>query len=201
MIVCMTEQVNEMERRRTDLITLLNKHGVPYEKWGTGSAKALDHLLSEVLGGETILEETGNGELVRKVEVVGVDVRYISTDGAEYQLVEDRQEFADGRVRRRMLASSLTEKMKPGEEPTESAQRAVEEELRVSGKTTMERLGTNRTAQVSPSYPGLKAQFVLHTFRTYLKPEQYQPQGYQEIQPDKTTYFAWKPIAKAPTAV
>jgi len=49
-----------------------------------------------------------NGKLVRRVELVHVDVRYTAGD-TELQLVEDRQEFIDGRIRRREL-TGISEK-------------------------------------------------------------------------------------------
>jgi hypothetical protein len=54
----------------------LEEAGIDVTSWGTGKAKTLDNLLAEVKGGETVLETSDDGELLRVVVVGGADLYY-----------------------------------------------------------------------------------------------------------------------------
>ncbi len=178
----------ELAAQVEEVTDRLQAHGIPLEQWGVGKAKTVTHLAKEILEGETVLTEK-SGELLRSVELVHLDVRYVS-DGVELQLLEDRQEFADGRERRRGLAG-LSEKMKPGEDPLSSARRALGEELGVNSENEVQDLGSEQESQTSPSYPGLTTEYTRHEMRTYLPKEAFKPEGYVERQQDKSTFFVW----------
>ena len=100
----------------------LLRFDIPLSEWGKGSAKNIRHLQKEIDDKETVLEER-NGELIRKVSVVAVAV-----ENNGKRLVEDRQEFSDGRVRRRGTRR-CGEKCIAGETSEQSAIRCLEEEL------------------------------------------------------------------------
>ena len=140
--------------------------------------------------GETILEEH-HGSLRRALSLVSITV--ISPHGEH--LVEDRQVFMDGRVRRRGL-DALAEKFKPGEDPTEAARRALEEELGLSPRVVelLHFSEGSRTEKVeaSPSYPGLTSVYRTTHFTVTLPLEAYKSDGYVEHQADKCTYFLWQ---------
>ncbi len=164
--------------------------GIPVDAWGQGTAKTIGHLLKEVDGGETVLTQRGQ-ELLRQVGFAAVNVVY--RKGREvYELVEDHQEFRDGRVRRRDTGSSISEKIQPGEDPKDAAERALREELGVSGQVNLKSGKKTEELKESPSYPGLRTQYLRHDFSAELKPDQYSPDGYVEEQDDKTTYFVWR---------
>ncbi len=169
----------------------LEKHGISTENWGVGKAKTLEHLVKEVLAGETHLVESGN-ELLRRVEFVHVEV-YFSKDGVTFQLIEDRQEFSDGRTRRRGL-SGVSEKMSPNENVMNAITRALREELGVTHSTDIEYIGREDETIDSPSYPGLKTEYKKHEGSVNLSERDFNPSGYIEVQKDKKTFFVWKQI-------
>lgn len=174
----------------TGFSNYLRDFGIPVERWGQGAAKTVGHLLREVSAGETVLTQRGR-ELLRQVGFAAVTVTY--RDGREvYELCEDRQEFNDGRVRRRDTGSSVSEKIQPRENPRAAAERALREELGISSGVNLK--GGKETEEIkeSPSYPGLPTQYLRHDFSAELKPDQYLPGGYVETQEDKTTYFVWR---------
>ena len=176
------------------LISKLKEYKIPFESWGTGYSKTTEHLFDELKNDEcSIIDE--QGYLIRYIEFVGVRVFYTDRDGTKYYLKEDRQVFKDGRERRRTMASSVSEKMKFGEDPMLSAFRGVEEELGIKLKDGQ--LLKHRDLQYdggSQSYPGLKSKYKGHVFNCNLRREQYRPQGYVEVQKDKSTYFVWEKI-------
>lgn len=168
----------------------LTGFGIPVGVWGQGAAKTIGHLLQEMNDGETVLTQRGR-ELLRQVGVAAVDVTH--RDGREvYELVEDRQEFRDGRVRRRDLGSSVSEKIQPGENPTDAAERALREELGITGRVNLKGGNMSEEIKESSSYPGLRTQYLRFGFQAELSDDQFSPNGYVEKQPDKITYFVWQ---------
>jgi hypothetical protein len=174
-----------------DLESKLVKYSIPIQHWGTGQAKTTTHLLDELDNDECIIKDEG-GYLVRYVEFVGIRILYKDENGVTWLLKEDRQEFKDGRVRRRDIQSSVSEKMKAGENPNISAVRGIEEELGIEvGISQLKKLRPLYYDGGSQSYPGLKSKYVGHHFTCYLTPEQFMENGYVEIQKDKSTFFKW----------
>jgi hypothetical protein len=168
----------------------LVQHGIQVDRWGQGSAKTVEHLEEEILSGESRLVSE-KGTLYREIEFVMSDVLYSSGD-AVWRLVESKQVFQDGRVRVRQKDSSVSEKMKPGEDPVLGLIRGIEEELGFRpDPEQIERLGILEEEQESKSFPGLRTRYRGHRFQCYLTDLQWNPAGYQERQPDKTTWFSW----------
>ncbi|MDO8495093.1 MAG: hypothetical protein Q7S32_01010 [bacterium] len=186
------EAVQSFQTER-GLIDYLRNFNISVETWGQGSAKTVGHLLKEIEQGEMALVPLGK-ELVRQVEIASVDV-YFQDGNDRYRLVEDRQEFKDGRVRRRSPRGSLSEKMKSGENSSEVAKRAVVEELGIESEVQVSEGEIIEELEDSLSYPGLKAQYVLHVFSVELDQDQFSADGYREDQEDKTTYFIWRKIS------
>ncbi len=179
---------------RRDVMALLVLHTIPFEQWGTGSAKTLDHLLREIAEGETLLEVNESGMLVRKVRITYVDIYCIAPDGKRLKLVEEKQIFKDGRERRRILDGSIAEKLKATEAPNhDMVQRAISEELGIEVDVPVQTRGSRETMEDSPSYPGLAMQASNYHFDIELPGEHYKPEGYIEHQKDKDTYFVWIP--------
>ena len=174
-----------------ELIAQLNDYGISVEEWGSKHAKSPIHLLNEITGKEcSIVDE--NGQLIRYIEFVGVKVYYDDEDGNRWYLKEFEQIFKDGRVRKRSMKSSVSEKMKAGEDPLESALRGVKEELGIdvveSQLTGRRDISFNGDSQ---SYPGLQTKYKGYQFTTIFNNEQYKAEGYVEVQEDKSTYFKW----------
>lgn len=162
--------------------------------WGTGEAKTLAHLQREIESGECVLCTDEAGKLLRRVVVAGADVYYQSLDGKKYRLKEDRQVFKDGRERRRDLGQAVIEKMKPNEDPRVAVIRGIQEELGISNEITLTKTSTDVRQVISPSYPGLESEYVRHIFQVTLIDQQFNPNGYVEKQPDKSTYFVWEKV-------
>ena len=172
----------------------LESAGIDTSIWGTGQAKTLTHLQNEIQDGETVLITDQTGKIIRQVLVGVAIIYYDSPDGKKYQLREDKQIFKDGRQRKRNLKEAVSEKMKPNENPTEAMSRGISEELGISSKINLTKLGVDEKTFTSPSYPGLVSKYVYHRFQVMLDDEQFNPKGYIENQSDKSTYFIWKAI-------
>lgn len=155
----------------------------------TAKAKSLEQLATELKRGECRLVEHPHGQLVRQVEVVQV-LLWIRRDGERLYLREDRQELANGEIRRRNLDASLAEKMVTGEDPLDAAKRALAEELGVACDFGLGAPKLSSTAATSPSYPGLQSLYRLHRFEAEL-PAWHVRSHYVEVQSDKTNYWTW----------
>lgn len=195
----MPEQVGQSEEVATveALADLLVAAGVDLSTWGTGSAKTVAQLLNEMRTGEsqvTFHPETG---VQRAVRVAWVDVIYLDGQGNIYQLVEDRQEYRDGRLRKRQLPSSLGEKFKPGENPDDAAARALQEELGVTTFKSLHAVGQEQELFTPDSYPGLATNYETYSFVAVLDDQGFKADGYIEPQADKVNYYIWEQIREA----
>ena len=175
-----------------ELTQKLIEYSIPVNEWGTGYAKTIEHLFDEIQNEECIIREI-DGYLVRSIEYVGVRILYKDENGITWLLKEDRQEFKDGRVRRRDMPSSVSEKMKFGEDSTISAIRGIKEELGIDiDITQLIKQRPHFYDGGSQSYPGLKSKYKGNHFTCYLTEYQFNPDGYIERQKDKSTFFIWK---------
>lgn len=185
------EEFTEDINNTNELIAKLRQYHIPVDEWGVGQAKTPQHLLNEINDKECSIEDE-NGKLVRYIEFVGVKVYYIDENENLYYLKEFEQIFRDGRVRRRTMKSSVSEKMKSGEDPLESAIRGISEELGIDVEKSQLKDGKEISFNGdSVSYPGLQTKYKGYQFTIYLTKEQYNPDGYVEEQEDKSTYFKW----------
>ncbi|HJZ04801.1 hypothetical protein A2634_00945 [Candidatus Amesbacteria bacterium RIFCSPHIGHO2_01_FULL_48_32] len=175
-----------------ELKEFLNSRKIPYEEWGTGESKTLAHLLTEIRSGEVKIEDSGK-KVLRSVKGVGINVFFSQGQGV-LKLVEEKQVFSDGRERRRSLSTSIGEKMRPGELPDEAAIRTLKEELGIIGVALFNTGVEDREQILSTSYPGLWSKYKVYIYETRLSPYHFRPEGYVEVQDDKTSYFIWQPI-------
>jgi hypothetical protein len=187
------EEFNYEKASFDELRNNLVEHGIPVESWGTGQSKTLKHLYNEIESGECSLSDEGE-YLTRYIEFVAIKV-YYRKEKELYFLREDRQEFNDGRIRKRNMPSSVSEKMKFGEDPLVSAIRGIEEELgfRVESSQLSKRKDIVYNGS-SVSYPGLTAKYKGHQYICYITDEQFSDSGYIEVQKDKKTFFNWTKI-------
>lgn len=192
------QPVNSPEHYTVEELTLhLIASGINVASWGTDGAKTVSHLHKEIAEGESQVDFSVEGNASRQVRAALVDVLFFDAYGNVYQLYEAQQEYKDGRVRRRQLNSSLGEKFKPDEQPAEAATRALVEELGIMGYQSLHAIGHEQTTHTPDSYPGLKSQYDTYSFVIVLDESSYNPQGYIEVQDDKTNYYAWKLIRPA----
>lgn len=160
--------------------------------YGQGSAKSWQSLVQEVESGDCIILWEGD-RLVREISVIKIEIiASLASDFPGATLFEDYQEFSDGRRRSRNFFG-LSEKVKSGEDLDLAAVRAIKEELGVDGDQFSLQLDPCREVKVheSPSYPGLLTRYVFHAATAVLDAEAVMPQ-YEEVQPDKKTFFVWK---------
>ncbi len=180
---------------RSELLRILNEHDIPVETWGIGKAKTIEHLLNEINAGECVLKEDGEtGVLARHFAFLAMNV-FFQDEGKRYKLVEEKQVFKDGRERIRNLDSSLGEKIKVGEHDINSVIiRGIEEELGIEDSVTIGEVHKIYEEVESMSYPGLVSKRDKYAVDIGIDKHQYKPDGYIEVQEDKTTYFVWKEI-------
>lgn len=177
---------------KSELQELLFRYNIPLATWGTGEAKTLNDLYTEIRHGESALEVEEKNKLVREVGVVKIDIFYKDETGT-YKLAEDYQEFYDGRRRMIKHDCPVGEKMKPHETPIQAFERALREELSITrpiqGHATKARVIT----KISKSYPGLVSRYREHRFTVTIPKKYYNAEGYMERDGDRTTYFSWRP--------
>ena len=177
-----------------DLEKYLIKFSIPLNEWGKGYAKTIEHLFLEIESEECSLTEE-NGILIRNIEFVMCEIFYRKGEKI-YKLIEDKQIFKDGRIRRRKKDSSVSEKMKIGENPIQSLIRGIDEELGVSlNESQLSREEDLKEEEFSQSFPGLMTRYKGHNFTCFFNDSQYNPKGYIENQKDKSTYFVWEDIS------
>lgn len=175
------------------IVSLLTKHQVPFDKWGHGEAKTLGHLVSEVSSSETTLAEDEEHGLVRRVCNARVEIFYQEGEDI-FQLVEEKQIFSDGRVRRRGFAW-IGEKLNLGESYKEGARRAIAEELGISESIPLVKLRQVVSGPMSSlSFPGLKSIYTIQVYQARMPKRLFKQGGYIEEQRDKTTYFVWRKV-------
>jgi hypothetical protein len=173
-----------------ELENYLKQNGIPVEVWGKDYAKTVEHLLWEIQSKECNLIKEG-GILIREIEFVMSEIFY-KKGNETFKLIEEKQIFVDGRERVRQKDSSVSEKIKIGEDPHESLKRGIEEELGLDlTDSQIETKGVFNEEEVSNSFPGLTTRYKGNKFTCYLDDTQYNPNGYKEVQKDKTTYFSW----------
>lgn len=174
-----------MDYKSFNLLNTLKKYGISTEKWGTETYKSISHLQKEIDDKESFLKEV-DGNLVRYIEVVGINVYY-----NDKYLIEDKQVFDDGRTRKRKMESSVSEKMISGEDPFNSAIRGLEEELDIKvNPNNLKKVEEKSIPSDSHSYPGLKCVYQKYIFDYELSEDQFKEE-YIEHQDDKRTYFKW----------
>lgn len=181
--------------RRQVIEKTLLWHEIPIHLWGQGGAKSL---MKEVEQGETELVVI-DGKLTRQISVVNLDVYYYSPicNCCVWKLKENKQVFKDGRTRVRERESSIAEKMKPGEDLDAAAQRALKEEIGISGEglefKRQEDMDETEDKE-SPSYPGLSTVYKLYWYSIVLPKKYYKPEGYETDDGEVHLYFSWVKI-------
>ena len=139
------------------------KSVLPLELYGHGQAKSFQSLLDEIENGESqiIWEEN---KPIRCLKVCRVKIICLDK---ELTLYEDRQEFADGRIRQRGF-DYLSEKMGVNEASAIATERALKEELGMNQDaldiTPIHPDGIDHKEVESPSYPGLLTRYEFHDF-------------------------------------
>ncbi len=134
-----------------ELRAWLAANGIDLSLWGTGNAKAVEDLWSELVAGETAWQDDPPLRITRVVSVLVYK--------GNRTLVEARQTLSDDRERPRGVPPS--EKMRVDELPLDAAARCLDEELGVRADD-LRLLGVeeSRVPRPSRSYPGLYTRYV-----------------------------------------
>lgn len=181
---------------KNELEKYLNNYKIPTKEWGVGASKTIGHLVKEINVGESIIEESGEN-LLRKEKGIAINLFY--HDGKNLlKLFETKQIFKDGRTRERELATSVGEKMIPGETPIETVERAFKEELGIKISQRIIKdikfVIADNEPVASKAFPGLLTKRLFYIADIFLPKKFYKPEGYIEKQSDKTTFFEWKKV-------
>ena len=175
---------------QTELASFLSVHGVDLGAYGRREAKTLEQLWTEVEKQECTLLLDGAGKIRRRAYGAQIAIYYRRGDKT-LQLIEDCQVFHDGRIHRRQLGASIGEKMQGDEKPLAAARRALSEELGIEENLALDPEETQTKTVHSLTYPGLISEYVIYTYSTWLPDHLYKPEGYVEVQEDKTNYWVW----------
>jgi len=176
---------------RPELIKILDRFEVPWSEWGKGGAKTVEQLLHE-LNFEEVVLSIRDDRLLREVRGVIVNVFY-QRDQQLLRLFESHQVFLDGTVRVREAHLIPGEKLLKGETIEAGGRRMLREEL---GIKTLLPLTPQKPIEkgpfISATYPGLWSKYFNSVLSTSLTRDLYEPDGYIERQPDKTSFFKWE---------
>ncbi|MBE9075888.1 NUDIX hydrolase [Romeria aff. gracilis LEGE 07310] len=137
------------------LMHWLESQAIDLQSWNRGGAKSVENLWQELVSGEAVIQSPPP---MRIVSVVHIIIR----QGAKI-LIEEKQEYHSGRIRRRGIPPA--EKMKPGESAAAAAIRGIEEELGVDSpevKILKSAQQPRQATRDSQSYPGLLTQYWLY---------------------------------------
>ncbi len=161
---------------------------IPTKNWGHGATKTITHLQNDLNNNESEL-------IVRVTGVYGVVMG--NYNGKNYRLYEVKQVFKNGETRVRDSQYSFAEKISINEDPISGLIRGAEEELGIElDKNQIQFEKTLQHEKISSSFPGLIHIHIRHIYSVTLRYNQFNPDGYIEYQPDKTTYFEWKEEVK-----
>lgn len=183
-----------MKEEIKKLTEQLKNSGIDVSRYGKGKSKKIEDLFKEIKDNETVLINE-DGKLLRKSQIVNVEILYKDKEGNKFVLREQKQIFNDGRERKRdHLLGSLSGKMKVNENPKESIIREIQEELGISGQIDVLDNGYDEETIKSQSYPGLLTNYVTYRFVANLLDKDFKSDGYIEKTDSLTTYFVWEKI-------
>ena len=137
----------------SELEQLLNEYQINTSNWNHEQGyKTIEQLLSELQEGECHLEVIDK-KLIRRLRVASIKVKFKLGD-KYFQLVEDKQIFLTGQVRKREIVT-ITEKIKEHETPLQGAYRGLAEEINLLLDTGLVLENESCWQKMSPSYPNL----------------------------------------------
>lgn len=169
---------------------------LPLHLYGKGDAKTVEDLDKEISEGETEII----WEPVRVVRVARLKVVY--SDGEkDFEIYENRQVFADGRVRRRNI-EGLCEKLKVNEQPNDGALRCLREELGLSDEAIkackITHIATNNSLECeSLSYPGLKSRYRFYEYIVVFPGKYWKPEFVEETKDGAKYYYCWMEVSNS----
>ncbi len=167
----------------SQLEQLLKKYNIDTSKWCHQQGnKTIEQLLIEIKAGESTLKLVEK-KLVRVVRVASMKVKFQLGDNC-FQLIEDKQIFFTGKVRKRELVT-ITEKIKHGEKPIEGAYRGLAEEIGLSLNEGLMLENESRWQNISPSYPNLISVYNVFNYSIVLGKDDLKKIRFSEYQEEE----------------
>lgn len=179
---------------KQEILQILEQHNIDYTVWGKAKAsKPLEDFLEEVLSSESTILKVENGQAW--IDASGASVTLWTPSVVENRtwhfLREDRQEWHNGRSRKRDLICSIGEKALHNEDPHKTLQRCFEEEMNMKVTLNIGKPQTVSFFQDSESFPGIKRNYHINHWDA-LMPEHMLQEEYVEKQSKKNNYWRWQ---------
>jgi hypothetical protein len=177
----------------SDLEKILNQYQIDTSKWSHQEGnKTIAQLLIEIQQGESALDII-DCKLVRTLKVASIKVKFKLGDNY-FQLVEDKQIFLTGKVRKRELVT-ITEKIKQDETPLIGAYRGLAEEINLYLNEGLIFENESRWQKISPSYPNLISIYQVFNYYIILGKEELKQVRFSEYQAaeEMVNLFTLKP--------
>lgn len=175
------------------LVNVLSLYNIDTSNWShLQGNKTVNDLFVEIKEGESILEIT-NDKLVRLLKVSSVEVKF-KLGNKYFQLIEDKQIFLSGIVRKRQLLT-ITEKLKKNENPLQTAYRGLEEEIGLKIDSGLIFEGEIREKKLAPSYPNLLTNYTFLKYSIILGEKELKNIRFSEFQEKENilSLFTLKP--------
>mmetsp|Transcript_24488 Transcript_24488/g.68094 ORF Transcript_24488/g.68094 Transcript_24488/m.68094 type:complete len:781 (-) Transcript_24488:84-2426(-) len=160
----------DLDRSPTVVEKCLQEHNINTTSFGTGEAKTLAQLATEISSGAArlMLDATEHKKLVRVVDVVLLRL-YTSSGSNGKILMETAEQYPDGR--RRAIARLPGTKKEPHENSQETAQRVLTDFLNMGDITVCFDFAARESFEEeneSPSYPGVRTVYRKQIVKGFL---------------------------------
>ncbi len=168
---------------------------IDIKSWWKAPHKWVKHLVDEINNNEAWLL-CFKGDVSRCVYVSTWDVYYRDTNNQLFLLKEEKQVFPNGKVIRRGLDNSISEKSGRDEDDMIWIIRAVKEELWLTSENIKSILNKwiKEDSRESKAYPWLISKYILAKFQILLDWNIDTNKGFQEAGTEKTIHFVWEAI-------
>jgi hypothetical protein len=182
-----------------NLPQLLSDNGIDPNTWSRDrGTKDINDLAAEIEAGEAKLASI-DGILTRIVRVAKIFI-HVRLGAELFALVEDRQIFFTGVVRRRGL-KNIAEKLQVNETPLQAAHRAVREEINLDFEGEWVFTGEENHQRGSPSYPGLNSSYQMFNYQIVLSAADLAKLRFAEVRGEKIALFTLEKIDTALTSI
>jgi len=153
-----------------NLLAILSQYNIDISQWNHQDGnKTIEDLLVEIQQGESQLKLIQD-KIVRLLRVSAIEV-FFQLRNNQFKLIEDKQIFFSGKVRKREI-NSITEKLKGKENPLDGAYRGLEEEIGLKITKDLTFVGETYWEKISPSYPDLLTLYQVFNYHIILGEEE-----------------------------
>ena len=201
MIVTSTAPVCTEFTEHDDIIDVLDRHRVPYKRWGTETPFSLERFVRSLEEEQVALKET-EGKLFLDVRSVKVVIQHYLPNGKFIELYESHRNWRHhGGIRIERNFRGIAKTLKRNESCPLAAHRALADEPGFSepgfkSPENYKLIGLTREQgdiQKSHKWLGLDAVHLWDVFRCTIDGKLYGP-GYKQILWDVVTYYEWREV-------